>query len=450
MALVLLALIWAAPANLYGEKKKKDATPAPAATPALVPVDFSNIVFPLPPAVPRLKYLDYFSAQKPEPVKAKKQATKSSWMDRMAGVDPNTSKNPDAPKPRYQLLSPYGLAVDSKGLLYIADTKVGAIFIFNTENNDLTMIKHGADARFKALFGLAMDDNDTLLAVDGGLHHVLVFDSTHKLVSSFGESEMKEPCGIAIDLENRLVYVVDTELDQVLVYDADNYKLLRKIGTTGKEHTLTTPGDFSKPTNVAVDKDGNVFVVDTLNDRVEVFDADGNFIRTFGKNGDGAGDFARPKGIAIDSDGHVWVSDAMLNRLQAFTPEGQILLGLGGFGIMPAQFQAMTGVAFDQKNNRIFTAEQLLGRVQMFRYFSNAEAKVELEARNAALKKKADEREAARNPKPAAAAAPVDTPPSASTASPVGTSATAETPGSVKNDVKVPQSATQTAPAAAK
>jgi DNA-binding beta-propeller fold protein YncE len=435
VALVLLALIWVAPANLYGDKKKrKDATPAPAAPAApAVPVDFSNIVFPLPPAVPRLKYLDYFSAQKAEPVKAsKKEQKKSSWMDRMAGVDPNSIKNPDAPKPRYQLLAPYGLAVDSHGLLYIADTKVGAIFIFNTENDDLQMIRHGSDARFKAIFGVAMDDNDTLLVVDGAIHHVLVFDAKHKLVASFGESELKDPCGVAIDVENRLVYVADTGLDQVLVYDADSYKLLRKIGTTGKDHTLTDPGNFSKPTNVAVDKDGNLYVTDTLNDRVEVFDADGGFVRAFGKNGDGAGEFARPKGIAIDSDGHVWVADAMLNRVQVFTPEGQVLMGFGGFGILPGQFQALTGMAFDRKNSRIFTAEQLLGRVQMFRYFTNAEARTEIEQRDAELKKKADERDARTKAQAAAV-----------------NSAATQVP--VKNETKVPSPAAgQAVPAPAK
>jgi DNA-binding beta-propeller fold protein YncE len=226
--------------------------------------------------------------------------------------------------------------------------------------------------------------------------------------------------------------VADTGLDQVLVYDADSYKLLRKIGTTGKDHTLTDPGNFSKPTNVAVDKDGNLYVTDTLNDRVEVFDADGGFIRAFGKNGDGAGEFARPKGIAIDSDGHVWVADAMLNRVQVFTPEGQILMGFGGFGILPGQFQALTGMAFDRKNSRIFTAEQLLGRVQMFRYFTNAEAKVEVEQRDAELKKKADERDA--RTKAQAAAVNSATP-----------------PAPVKNETKVPPPAAgQAVPAPAK
>ena len=392
MLLLVLALTWAAPVALYGDKnkKKKDTTPAAPAAPLKIP-DFSNVVFPSPPAVARVKYLDFFSAEKPQPADtSKKEKKKSSWMDRMAGVNPDDDKKPGM-KPRFQLLSPYGLAVDSKGLLYVADTKVGAIFIFNTENNNVELIKHGQHAKFGSIYGLAMDDNDNLFVSDAELRHVLVFDKNHKLQGGFGDDVMKDPNGLAIDAENRFIYVADTELDQVLVYDADTYKLLRRIGTTGKKHTLTDPGDFSKPTNVAVDKDGTLYVSDTWNDRVEEFDADGVFIRAFGKNGDGPGEFARPKGIAIDCDGHVWVADAMLNRVQVFTPEGHLLLAMGSFGIYPGQFQALTGLTID-KQNRVFTSEQLLARTQMFRYTTNAEAKVELEKRRADLEKKAQER----------------------------------------------------------
>ncbi len=66
-------------------------------------------------------------------------------------------------------------------------------------------------------------------------------------------------------------------------------------------------------------------------------------------------------------------------------------MAVGGFGIMPGQFEALTGLTIDQKNNRVFTSEQLFGRVQMFRYFTNAEAKAELERQQDELEKKAEE-----------------------------------------------------------
>jgi len=437
-ALLLLALTWVAPTLLYGGKKKKDETTAPAAAPLNIPNFREVVVFPPPPAITRLRYLDYFSAEKP-PAEGPKEKPKKSWMDRMAGVSPDSVKG-GALKKRFQLLAPYGVAVDSKGRLYVADTKVGAIFIFNTENNDVELMKHGVDARFGEIFGLAMDDNDRLFVSDGALHHVLVFNAKHKVEASIGDGDLKDPSGLALDLENRFLYVADTELDQVLVYDADNYKLLRKIGTTGKNHTLTEPGDFAKPTNLAVDKDGNLFVSDTWNDRIEVFDADGEFIRTFGKNGDGPGDFARPKGIAVDCDGHVWVADAMLNRIQVFTPEGVLLLAFGGFGVLPGQFQALTGMTID-KSNRVFTAEQLLGRVQMFRYVSNAEARAELERRQTDLDKKTQEKRSEAKPP-----ADVKPPQANETAATAAASAAPERRGMKLPDAPVMPAQTSAAP----
>ena len=140
------------------------------------------------------------------------------------------------------------------------------------------------------------------------------------------------------------------------------------------EARATEPGLFSLPTNVAVDRDGNVYVTDTLNNRVEIFDADGNFISTFGKNGDGPGYFARPKGIAIDTDGHIWVVDAMQQRVQVFNNEGSLLIYFGELGGYPGQFQDPYEIAIDNKTNRVITSEQYQGRVQMFRYVTDAEA----------------------------------------------------------------------------
>ncbi len=216
-----------------------------------------------------------------------------------------------------RLIGPYGIAIDSKGLVYVADQSVGAVFIFNTETHDTQLIRNGYEAHFGWINGLAIDDDDRLFVSDGKMHRVLIFNPKHEVESQITEG-LVDPVGLAIDTENRFLYVVDTQQDQVIVYDADTLKLLRRIGTGGKNHFLTTPGDFGAPQGVALDKDGNVYVTDTLNDRVEIFDADGNFISTFGKNGDGPGYFARPKGIAIDGDGHIWVADEMQDRLQVF------------------------------------------------------------------------------------------------------------------------------------
>lgn len=380
--LLLMTAALALPVSA-GKKKSPDKQQPKQLTPMEIidHMDKSMIVWPNPPAITRVRYLDMFYAEKRQEVAQQK----AGWMDRLAGV--TTGENLSA-KRHFQLVQPYGMATDSKGRVYVADTKVGAVFIFSPESRDVELIKSGVAARFGLITGLAIDDSDKLFLSDSGLRRVLVFDPQHKVQGSITEG-LSTPAGLAIDNENRFLYVCDTDLDQVLVFNADSpYQLLRKIGTAGKKHTLTAPGELAVPTNVAVDADGNVYISDTLNDRVQIFDADGNFIRTFGKPGDGPGYFARPKGITVDGDGHVWVADTVQDRVQVFDQHGRLLLYMGGHGWYPGQFRTLAGLAFDPKTNRVFTSEQYPGRVQMFRYVTDEEAAAEKARRDLEAEKK--------------------------------------------------------------
>jgi sugar lactone lactonase YvrE len=402
-ALLLLALGLSFPYAASAKNKKKetkteDTTPV---GPRKFPFDPTKLVWPAAPNVARVRWLDYFAGEKIDYSTTATTKPKASWMDRLAGGQSETEKASSKKLP-FQLLGPFGMAVDSKGLLYVADQQVGAIFIFDPATHETQLIRNGFEAHFELLNCLAMDDDDRLFATDGRLHRVLIFSPKHEMQDQITEG-LVDPVGIALDTTNRFLYVVDTQQDQVIVYDADTLKLLRRIGTGGKNHTLTSNGDFSTPQGVAVDSDGNVYVTDTLNNRVEIFDADGEFISEFGRHGDGPGYFSRPKGIAVDSDGHIWVADAMEDRLQVFNKEGQLMTYIGtGHGELPGQFDSLVGVAID-KQNHVYTSEQYPGRVQMFRYVTDSEA----EAERARLD---EEKKNARGSKKATAPAATDQP----------------------------------------
>jgi sugar lactone lactonase YvrE len=389
--MVALAIITTYSLYAKGDKKEKNTQDAQSSATykdnrkLWESLDLSKFVWPNPPAITRIRYTGYWSGEKF--VEKKQQAKKSSWMDRVSGIA--TGSTPSDEKQRWQLVTPNGIAVDSKNLVYIADSKVRAIFIVNVETGEYSMIKNGTDGRFKWLIGLAIDDSDRLFAADSGMRHVVVFDKNHKAEAAIAEG-LVAPGGLAIDNDNRLLYVTDAEQDLVLVYNADPpFKLIRKLGKPGTQHTSTEPGEFAKPAGIAVDRNGNVYVSDTWNNRIQEFDADGTFIRTFGEAGDGPGFFARPKGISIDGDGHVWVADSMQERVQVFTPEGRLLIYLGEPGLLPGQFQSLGNVMVD-KNSRVLTTELYPGRLQVFRYYTNSEAQAELDRRNAEGKKNAD------------------------------------------------------------
>jgi DNA-binding beta-propeller fold protein YncE len=387
-ALVLPAFVFPTASLAKDKKKQTQATkPAPPAKPE---IDITKLVWPGPPNIPRIRYVSYFAGQKIDQTPASEQPKqKSTWMDRMAGVEnANTKKLKQLP---FQLLAPYGMGINSKGELLVADQKVGALFIFNTETRDAALIRNGFEATFGLVNGIAIDDDDRMFVTDGKLHRVLILDKKGAAVDQIKEG-LVDPVGIAIDTENRQLYVVDTQQDAVFVYDADTLKKIRRIGAVGPKHEMTAPGDFAAPYGIALDSDRNVYVTDMLNNRVETFDADGKFISQFGRHCDGPGCFARPKGIAVDGDGHIWVADPMLDILQVFDRDGQLLAYLGGHGDLPGQFASLVGVAFDPKTNRVFTAEQFPGRVQVFRYITDLEAEQ--------LKKEKEAQRAGQTPPP--------------------------------------------------
>jgi DNA-binding beta-propeller fold protein YncE len=400
--LVVLALGLALPYSTSAEKKKATADATTEVGQRKFPFDPTKLVWPSPPNIARVRWLDYFAGTKVDYSQAVNAKPKATWMDRLAGGQSQAEKFSAKTFP-FQLIGPYGIAVDSKGKVYVADQRVGAIFIFNTETHDSQLIRNGYEAHFGWINGVAIDDDDRLFVSDGKMRRVTILNAKHEVENQITEG-LVDPVGLAIDTTNRFLYVVDTQQDQVIVYDADSLKLLRRIGTGGKNHYLTTPGDFGAPQGVALDKDGNVYVTDTLNNRVEIFDADGNFVSLFGKHGDGPGYFARPKGIAVDGDGHIWVADEVEDRLQVFNRDGQLLTYIGtNHGELPGQFKALVGVAID-KQNRVFTTEQYPGRLQMFRYVTDSEAAAEKTRRDDELQKAADRRQKA------AASQPTDKP----------------------------------------
>jgi DNA-binding beta-propeller fold protein YncE len=424
---LVVALCALAPLSAVAGKKKKPATTdAPEVGPRKFNFDPTKLVWPGPPNIGRIHWLDYFTGERIDYKQQTAAKPKAGWMDRLAGGQSETEKVNIKTFP-FQMIGPYGIAIDSKGFVYVADQRVGAVFIFNTETRDCQMIRNGMEAHFGWINGLAIDDDDRLFVSDGKMHRVMILNAKHEVEGQITEG-LVDPVGLAIDTANRFLYVVDTQQDQVVVYDADTLKLLRRIGTGGKNHFLTTPGDFGAPQGIAVDQDGNVYVADTMNNRVEIFDADGNFLSTFGKAGDGPGYFARPKGIAVDSDGHIWVADQMQDRLQVFNRDGQLLTYIGtGHGEQPGQFKALTGVAVD-KQNRVFTTEQEPGRLQVFRYVTDAQA-AELKTKQEEERQKAADRrqKAAAQPETKPADAPAQKP--ADTASPEKSSTQPKAPG---------------------
>ena len=137
---------------------------------------------------------------------------------------------------------------------------------------------------------------------------------------------------------------------------------MRTIGRRGGE-----PGEFNFPTNVFVDKEGHLFVADTLNFRIQSFNPDASLLNVFGTLGDTPGSLNRPKGVGVDGEGHVYVADSSFNNFQIFDQTGQLLLFVGSVGSGPGEFLLPAGLFIDGKS-RIYVVDQGNARVQVFQY----------------------------------------------------------------------------------
>jgi DNA-binding beta-propeller fold protein YncE len=170
-----------------------------------------------------------------------------------------------------------------------------------------------------------------------------------------------EPSAIKRDLNDRL-FIADSRNDRVLVFD-DSLKFERSFGEHG---AASSPGTLRRPTDLAFSRSGaEVFVVDSLNRRVQVFDRSGRPLRQLGKPGTGQGEFRSPFGIAAGRDGFVYVTDIELCRVSKFDEVGTFIADWSQRGSGMGELWEPRGIGQDDQL-RLFVVDQGNHRAQIF------------------------------------------------------------------------------------
>jgi sugar lactone lactonase YvrE len=163
--------------------------------------------------------------------------------------------------------------------------------------------------------------------------------------------------------EQSVTYTVQPGSQQVDVVlsktFADDYVYEREIWNNAD------PGYLNRPDDVAIDTQGNIFVADTANARIQVFNSNGEFVRTWGERGILAGQFIEPSGLSVDSIGNIYVIDVALNRVQKFSNQGVLLLTWGHRGQGLGQFNSPYSIAVDSRD-AIYILDSGNSRVQKF------------------------------------------------------------------------------------
>jgi DNA-binding beta-propeller fold protein YncE len=177
-------------------------------------------------------------------------------------------------------------------------------------------------------------------------------DTTQKA----SKRDLDEPRAVALCGDT--IYVADTGNHRVVVYDPAG-KIVRTWGGKGDED-----GKFRSPAGIAVDEQGMVYVADTGNGRIQVFDGSGKFLRSFGTKGSAQKQFSSPSGIAAVR-GLLYVADAGNSRIQVLSSDGVFMGTMTVAGTKQDDMQEPVDVAVDRMN-RVYVLDRDAGRVRIF------------------------------------------------------------------------------------
>lgn len=287
------------------------------------------VYIPGPPAKARLQVLLTFSSEKD-------LGRDSALSEALLGKRSTKTR---------ALRKPYGVAMH-KGKLYITDTVLGTVVIVDPGKARFERLKGDRDmGKIKVPIGVAFDAAGMMYVSDTRRRQVLVYDAEGRHVRSIGNGQTFTPSGIAVRGDK--LYLTDVKGHRVLVLDRASGKELSSFGGTGRG-----PGKTNFPTNLTVDLDGNIYVSEALNGRVQKFSPGGKLLQTYGKLGRRIGELVRPKGVAVDRRSNLYVVDAATEHAQIFDKRGKLLLFFGGNRDAPGALYLPAGVhiTYDAEN----------------------------------------------------------------------------------------------------
>lgn len=178
------------------------------------------------------------------------------------------------------------------------------------------------------------------------------------------EIQFNKPTGLAIDSQGYL-YVADRNNDRVAIFNSFG-NFIREI----RDGSASLTTSFNKPHGLAIDKEGNLFVADRNNDRIRKYDSNGNLLMEV-NTGVGFDNLNKPQGvIALDSRGKIYASDRNNDRVLTFSSSGTFLSVLGSSGTLSGKFNKPDGIWVNSLGY-IYVADSNNDRIQKFDPYGN-------------------------------------------------------------------------------
>lgn len=213
--------------------------------------------------------------------------------------------------------TPFRMVMDSMGRILVTDPSLGLVHVFDLEHGKRWQINGDRNQRMVYPTYIDVDEEDNIYISEPKLSAVLVFRPDGSYLRKIGEGRLFAPFGLAVDRQERKLYVVDHFRDEVQVYSLEG-EFVQAVGRRGVEK-----GGLLHPTEVVLNH-GAVFVLDMGNQRFEIFDLEGNAKDTwpFGRN-------RYPLTFAFDGAGNLYYVDMYSLGMLVVDPEGKRLAAMG-------------------------------------------------------------------------------------------------------------------------
>jgi len=265
-----------------------------------------------------------------------------------------------------EFVRPRAVAIDAQDRIYIVDF-TARIQVFDRDGKYLGLSWTTPDYRYGRPSGLSIDRDGNLLVSDSHYHCLRIYSPEGVELKKIGGESGSKP--------GQLGYVSDA------IHDADGFYYIPEFGENSRitkrdpdgrlvkcwSSPGDQPGELSRARALVLGPDGNIYVADACNHRIQVFTRDGELGRCWGTEGRQPGELSYPYDLAFNAAGELYVMEFGNHRVQKFTPDGKSLGCWGGPGREPGQLYSPWALAVDSKG-RVHVLDTENHRVQRIRF----------------------------------------------------------------------------------